>query len=165
MKPSLTDITAIQDTVAYRMYRTSRLIRHLHFLTFQRNGFDITPEQWFILNKLAKRSPQSQTELGESLIDDRPNMTRLLVTLEKKGLISRKTDPQDRRKTEVQLTEAGISLLEECLPLAERVRDLMRPGLSAEEMDSFWQVMDKLDRNIETIIQEMPPSPGMDSSE
>jgi MarR family transcriptional regulator, transcriptional regulator for hemolysin len=164
-KHSLEGITAIQDTVAYRMYRSSRLIRHLHFLTFQRNGFDLTPEQWFILNKLAFKSPQSQTELGESLIDDRPNMTRLLVTLEKKGWISRRTDAQDRRRSEVQLTEDGRRLLEQCLPLAEKVRDLMRLDLTQEEMDGFWSVLDKLDRNIEAIIQGMPPSLPADDGE
>lgn len=162
---SIPGITAIQNTVAYRMYRSSRLIRHLHFLTFQRNGFDLTPEQWFILNKLAVKSPQSQTELGEPLIDDRPNMTRLLVTLEKKGYISRKTDTQDRRRSEVQLTEEGTRLLEQCLPLAERVRDQMRTGLSAEELNQFWTLLDKLDHNIETIILGMPPAVDADSSE
>jgi MarR family transcriptional regulator, transcriptional regulator for hemolysin len=157
MKQPLEDLTAIQETVAYRMYRSSRLIRHLHFLTFQRNGFDLTPEQWFILNKLAVKSPQSQTELGESLIDDRPNMTRLLVTLEKKGLISRRTDAADRRKTEVQLTKAGISLLEQCLPLAVKVRDLMRTDIRDSEMESLWRVLDKLDSNIEAIIHGLSP--------
>lgn len=157
MKQSMEGFTAIQETVAYRMYRSSRLIRHLHFLTFQDNGFDVTPEQWFILNKLAKKSPQSQTELGESVIDDRPNMTRLLVTLEKKGLVSRRTDALDRRKTEVQLTEAGHSLLQQCLPSAVEARDLMRAAISDSEMESFWRVLDKLDSNIEAIIQGMAP--------
>lgn len=150
----------IRQTVAYRMYRTSRLIRHLHYLTFQRNGFDMTPEQWFILNKLAERSPQSQTELGESLIDDRPNMTRLLTALEKKGYISRRTDERDRRKSEVQLTDTGRELLEECLPLAQQVRDRMREHISQEEIERFWSVLNKLDDNIESIIVQMDPDLG-----
>lgn len=157
MKQPIQDMTAIQDTVAYRMYRSSRLIRHLHFLTFQRNGFDLTPEQWFILNKLALKSPQSQTELGESLIDDRPNMTRLLVTLEKKGFITRRTDSADRRKTEVQLTEEGSALLEQCLPLAVKVRDRMRAEITDTDMAGFWKVLDKLDSNIEGIIRGLSP--------
>ncbi|MDF2923423.1 MAG: hypothetical protein K0R57_2337 [Paenibacillaceae bacterium] len=145
-------IVPIQETVAYRIYRSSRLVRHLHFLTFQRSGFDLTPEQWFILNKLALRSPQSQTELGESIMDDRPNMTRILLTLEKKGWVARRTDEKDRRKTEVQLTDAGREVLAECLPSAIQVRDQLRSGVSDEELQQFWQVLDKLDLNMEGII-------------
>ena len=157
MNETISGSPGIRQTVAYRMYRTSRLIRHLHYLTFQRNGFDLTPEQWFILNKLAERSPQSQTELGESLIDDRPNMTRLLAALEKKGLISRRTDVRDRRKSEVQLTAAGRGLLDECLPLAKQARDQMRAFITEEELNGFWKVLDKLDGNIESIIEQLDP--------
>lgn len=149
----------IQDTVAYGMYRSSRLVRHLHYLTFQRSGFDLTPEQWFILNKLAVKSPQSQTELGESVIDDRPNMTRILLTLEKKGWISRRMDAKDRRKTEVQLTSAGEDLLTRCLPLAISMREQIRSGISDKEMDNFWRVLNKLDSNIEGIISNESPVP------
>jgi MarR family transcriptional regulator, transcriptional regulator for hemolysin len=156
MKPFTSSYVPIQDTVAFRMYRSSRLVRHLHYMTFQQSGFDLTPEQWFILNKLAVRSPQSQTELGESIMDDRPNMTRILLTLEKKGWISRRTDEKDRRKSEVQLTDEGSHVLDACLPAAVRARDQLRNAISDEEMLVFWRVLDKLDHNIEGIIRNSP---------
>lgn len=160
MKPPFPSFVPIHETIAYRMYRSSRLIRHLHYLTFQRNGFDLTPEQWFILNKLALKCPQSQTELGESIMDDRPNMTRILLTLEKKGWIFRKTDEKDRRKSEVQLTEEGQQVLNACLPYAVRARDHMRHNISDEEMACFWRVLDKLDNNIEEIIGDESGNAG-----
>lgn len=147
-------IVPIQETIAYRLYRSSRLVRHLHYQTFQKSGFDLTPEQWFILNKLAIKSPQSQTELGESIMDDRPNMTRILLTLERKGWITRRTDEKDRRKSEVQVTSEGRHVMEECLPLAVQARDLMRNAITDEEMGIFWQVLDKLDVNMEGIIRK-----------
>lgn len=158
MKETPQAFVPIQETVAYRMYRSSRLIRHLHYLIFQEHGFDLTPEQWFILNKLAVKSPQSQTELGESIMDDRPNMTRILLTLEKKGWISRKTDEKDRRKSEVQLTDQGRQVLAECLPPAVRARDRMRDAIPDEDLEVFWRVLHRLDQNIEGIIQNESPA-------
>lgn len=153
MKPPVPPFVPINETIAYRLYRSSRLVRHLHYQTFQQSGFDLTPEQWFILNKLAQRSPQSQTELGESLMDDRPNMTRILLTLEKKGWICRRTDEKDRRKSEVQLTVEGETVLRECLPLAAKARDMLRSSISEEEIEAFWKVLNKLDRNMENIFR------------
>lgn len=150
----------IEETVAYRMYRTSRLIRHIHYLTFQQHGFDLTPEQWFILNKLAAKSPQSQTELGENLIDDRPNMTRLLSTLEKKGWITRRPDASDRRKTEVELTPEGQGILERGMPLALKVRDELRMGIDDKDLSGLWNVLDRLDGNMEAIISNYDSENG-----
>lgn len=159
MQEPTPSIVPIQETVAFRMYRTSRLIRHLHYITFQQNGFDLTPEQWFILNKLAVKSPQSQTELGDSIMDDRPNMTRILLTMEKKHLISRRADHTDKRKSEVHLTEAGRQVLAACLPSAVHVRDRLRHSIGEEDMQAFWRVMDALDRNMQIMFTDTP-EPG-----
>lgn len=163
MQEPTSSFVPIQETVAFRMYRTSRLIRHLHYLTFQQSGFDLTPEQWFVLNKLAVKSPQSQTELGDSIMDDRPNMTRILLTMEKKNLISRRTDDKDKRKSEVHLTEEGRRVLQACLPSAVDVRDKLRLGITEEEMNAFWPVLDALDRNMERMFageHAEEPGPG-----
>jgi DNA-binding MarR family transcriptional regulator len=154
MQESTSSIVPIQETVAFRMYRTSRLIRHLHYITFQQSGFDLTPEQWFILNKLAVKSPQSQTELGDSIMDDRPNMTRILLTMEKKNLISRRADHTDKRKSEVHLSDEGRRVLEACLPSAVHVRDKLRQSIDEEDMQAFWRVMNTLDLNMQTLFEE-----------
>lgn len=154
MQETTSSFVPIQETVAFRMYRTSRLIRHLHYITFQQSGFDLTPEQWFILNKLAVKSPQSQTELGDSIMDDRPNMTRILLTMEKKKLIVRRADRTDKRKSEVHLTDEGRHVLEACLPSAVHVRDRLRHSIGEEDMQAFWRVMDALDQNMQTMFGE-----------
>ncbi|MFD2673616.1 MarR family winged helix-turn-helix transcriptional regulator [Marinicrinis sediminis] len=144
----------IEETIAYRMYRTSRLIRHLHYMTLQQNGFDLSPEQWFILNKLHVKSPQTQIELGESLIDDRPNMTRLLNAMEKKGWVKRQPDTRDRRKMQVHVTEEGLALIEACLPPVKKAREAMRHELDAADLAAFWRTLDQLDANLGKRIKQ-----------
>ena len=58
----------------------------------------------------------TQIELSRLLIMHRSNVTGLVDRLEKRGLIQRKDDPNDRRAHLVVLTTAGRKLLGQILP-------------------------------------------------
>ena len=52
----------------------------------------------------------SQVELAEMTFKDKPNVTRMLEVLERKQLIFRQPDENDRRAYKVFLTEVGQQL-------------------------------------------------------
>ena len=41
----------------------------------------LSPEQWFIVQRLAHRSPRHQIELADRVLGDAPNITRLIDAL------------------------------------------------------------------------------------
>lgn len=97
----------VEQAFGFQIVRMARLLR-VHFTRFaERAGFDVTQEQWLILNKLAQNPGQSQLNLADSLIHDKPNITRILAGLEQKKLIRRRPDNEDRRVMRVSLTAAG----------------------------------------------------------
>jgi DNA-binding MarR family transcriptional regulator len=59
------------------------------------------------LRMLARREPSSQLQVAQSLGIDRTSMVSLLDALEGKGLVSRRPDPNDRRRNVVELTDRG----------------------------------------------------------
>ena len=59
-----------------------------------------------------RRGPQSQLALGESVGVEPSNFVGLLDDLERGGYAQRHRDPSDRRRHIVELTQAGLDLLE-----------------------------------------------------
>lgn len=138
----------VQDSLAYSIYRSARLLRR-HFMTEGANeGFELTQEQWFVLNKLALKDGRSQVELCEDIFADRPNMTRILATMQRRGLVRRAPDPDDSRKTRVFLTEEGRVLERSFSSWARRQRKRIFAGISEQELQTARRVLHQLEQNI-----------------
>ncbi|WP_211269242.1 MarR family winged helix-turn-helix transcriptional regulator [Saccharothrix syringae] len=60
------------------------------------------------LRVLAHREPTSQLQVAQTLGIDRTTMVALLDVLERKGIVTRRPDPADRRRNVVELTEQGM---------------------------------------------------------
>ena len=70
----------------------------------------ITPSQFHTLRRISKRS-ESVSELAECMHLNRSNVSRTVDELVQNDLVSRKRDPDDRRKIELSLTPKGWSLI------------------------------------------------------
>lgn len=70
--------------------------------------FDIDSKDFGALRVLAHREPTSQLQAAQTLGIDRTTMVALLDVLERKGVVTRRPDPVDRRRNLVELTEEGL---------------------------------------------------------
>lgn len=138
----------IQDSVAYRVHRAARVLRK-HFLQIaDRWGFDVTPEQWFVLNKLAWNDGQSQNDLCDTIFADRPNLSRMLAKMEAKGLVERRADPADGRRVLVFLTPLGRTLHNGFAAGVGDERERLFVGLNPDDVAALVRVLDQLERNL-----------------
>lgn len=71
----------------------------------------ITGRELAVLLVLAGREPASQQEAAGRLGIDRTTMVAFLDALERKGLVARRPDANDRRRNVVALTESGTDTL------------------------------------------------------
>jgi len=95
--------------------------------------FDLTVEQFHVL-RLIRKGITSASELAEVKQISRPAVTQAVDGLAERGLVVRRTDTQDRRRAQLELTPAGEALLDTIFQhnrawMAEKLG-----GLSAEEM-------------------------------
>jgi DNA-binding MarR family transcriptional regulator len=72
----------------------------------------ISPTQYNVL-RILRGSPQGLpcNEVAQRMITRDPDITRLLDRLEKRGLISRRRETQDRRLVTARITPEGLQLL------------------------------------------------------
>ncbi len=151
---SVHDATDLDDVVPFRIYQTHRLLRtHLmRFLGEHAEG--LSPEQWFIVQRLAQRSPRRQAELSEPVLGDAPNITRLIDALVDRGLVGRLPDPDDRRSWLVSLTPSGRQLVTRTRrPVVAARRDLFE-GIEEAELGVMLALLGRIDANTRRILAE-----------
>jgi len=89
----------------------------------------VTQAQYNVLRILRGRHPERYacSEIGERLLDRTPDVTRLLVRLEARGLVKRERAEHDRRVVEVHITPEGLDVLSRLdAPVSEAIERLGR---------------------------------------
>lgn len=124
----------LDDSLGYLINRAARRLKQELDQAFKAAGCDITPEQWTLLNRLWQQEGLSQVELAEQTFKDKPNVTRILDILERKQLLFRQKDENDRRAFKVYLTEAGRELKEKLIPLAVEVLERGQKNLTESDI-------------------------------
>ena len=142
------NVTSINNATAYRIHHTARLLRYSLNRFFQRHEVEISLEQWFILFRLYERDGQAQSDLADKDLNDHPNITRLIDALQKRELVRREADPDDRRKSLVCLTDQGRTFMETMIPLVIDERKRIFTGISNEEIEQFLQILEKIEANV-----------------
>jgi DNA-binding MarR family transcriptional regulator len=84
---------------------------------------NLTATQYNVLRILRGAGPRGLAcrEIGERLISHDPDITRLLDRMEKRGLITRERQKDDRRVVQTRITSQGLGLLK---PLDQPIREL-----------------------------------------
>lgn len=109
--------------------------------------YDITAPQWAVLARLWERDGQSPSAIGKSLHFDKPTATGIIDRLEKKGLVKKLRDSEDRRSISVYLTEKGMKM-ENLLPkFAREVNRLASKGINKNEVERLKILLRKIWNN------------------
>jgi DNA-binding MarR family transcriptional regulator len=80
---------------------------------------NLTPQQWAILNVVAKSGPTTLAALARKMIVSKQNMTGMVGRLRKAGYLERNDDPSDLRSARVVLTRRGRAVVEKLMPVYE----------------------------------------------
>ena len=115
---------------------------------FQAKGFNITPEQWGVLNRLWENEGMHQSALAQRAAKDRHNITRILNLLEKNGFIFRTPDGEDKRRLNVYLTEEGKALKQKLIPIVIGFLQKCFEGLTQEEVQDLRRIHEHILKNL-----------------
>jgi DNA-binding MarR family transcriptional regulator len=103
---------------------------------------DISPTQYNVL-RILRGSPDGLPcgEIASHMITRDPDITRLLDRMEKRGLISRFRDTQDRRTVIGKITAKGLKLLAR---LDEPIQEVHRKQLGHLGRNRLWALTELL---------------------
>jgi DNA-binding MarR family transcriptional regulator len=142
----------LEDALAFRIHRTNRLLRtHLGRFLEQREP-RLSPEQWFVLARIAPRAPVRQVTLAEPVLGDPPNVSRLVDALVDRGYVARSPDPDDRRSWLLTLTRRGSARVAHLLADAVEQRELVFAGFTDDELDRLVTYLDRIDADVRPLL-------------
>lgn len=113
-----------------------------------KQGFDLTVDQWVVLESISQQQGISQNEVAEITAKDAPTITRILDLMQKKGIIQRILAENDARKYKIMLTPYGEQLHRKVKPVVSEVRKKGWGNLSDTDYNTLVRIMDSIHKNI-----------------
>jgi DNA-binding MarR family transcriptional regulator len=108
---------------------------------------DITTAQFVVFNSIARSGGRTIGELCRVIGYDSGAMTRLLDRIEKKGLIRRVANPDDRRSFLIELTEQSAALVPKARRKVLAVFATLLQGFSDREATALKASLEKILEN------------------
>ena len=80
--------------------------RFKQYLTsiFHKQGYNISPEQFLVMDALWDNGVLTQQEIANYILKDKNSVVKLIDGLEKRGLVKRVVNKQDRRQNLIELS-------------------------------------------------------------
>lgn len=100
--------------------KTGRLLTKRYDYYLKPSGLKIT--QFSMLANIERNAGITVSKLAELLVMDQTTVTRNLRVLEKAGYIQIETDPVDHRIKRTQITDFGMSRMDEARPFWEKAQ-------------------------------------------
>ena len=128
--------------------KTAKFIDYYIADYMKERGIDLSKEQFIVLKYLSEENGLIQNDLAFITNRSKTALTRLIQTMEKKGLVFRKTSTKDLRINHVYLTDFGRETWERSLPHFMEVIDDLQEGISEEEISRVRDILIKVQENI-----------------
>jgi DNA-binding MarR family transcriptional regulator len=97
-----------------------------------------------VLGQLRDRGAMSPSELGDRLIVTRATVTGLLDSLERRGFIRREAHPTDRRSVVIEITPAGLDVLQRLRTLIHAQEKSWMAALDDAELGGYIGVLHRI---------------------
>jgi DNA-binding MarR family transcriptional regulator len=120
--------------LCFNIRKAARAVTHLYDKFLRPAGLRAT--QFALLMAAKINGPVTLTRLAKITVMDRTTLTRNLVVLEKRGLITIQAG-EDRREREVALTPRGSEALEKAASLWAQVQAHIQEGLGTEQLENL----------------------------
>lgn len=103
---------------------------------------------WLILLSLKTREHANQRQLAEAVGIEGATLTHHLTSMERRGLIRRERDPENRRVQVVRLTDAGERMFGQLAGAATAHDKRLRKGMTSEEVSQLSGLLSRLAANL-----------------
>jgi MarR family transcriptional regulator, organic hydroperoxide resistance regulator len=155
-KPSATAAEAelpFGESIGYQIRTTHRALQR--FLQSKIEPHGITLGMWYFLRALWHEDGLTQRELSNRAGTMEPTTLSAILIMEKKGLVRRVRNRDDRRKWHIHLTPKGRALKGKLLPLARNVVDTAVHNLSRSEVAQLLKALAEVQKSLHDTLARL----------
>lgn len=136
------------ETVDYNIKAVWHAIARMY--NQQAAKHDITMSMGFVLLNIHSQDGTPATKIAPMMGLEARSLTRLLKSMEDKGLIYREADASDKRLVRILLTREGKKKKEKSRETVLRFNEAVRERIDDQKLDIFFRVLQQINRIIET---------------
>ncbi len=141
------DLSALTSLVGFAV-RIAQLHVYDHFHRELWRRHHVHPGAYSALMVIQSNPGIRPGELAAALVVKRPNMTKLLDSLERRGWLARQTPKHDGRGVSLVLTAAGMRKVERFASDAALMDRQATDGLSGRERTALLRLLEKLSAGV-----------------
>ncbi|RZK38447.1 MAG: MarR family transcriptional regulator [Hymenobacter sp.] len=136
-----------EETVDYNIKVAWHAISRMY--NTQAARYDITTSIGFVLLNIDQELGTPATKIAPLLGLETRSLTRILRSMEEKGLIYKQADTQDKRSVRIFLTDLGLEKKEVSRQTVRHFNQKVRAKIPQNQLDSFFKVASQITGMIE----------------
>lgn len=135
-------LRAFEDSLPMALMRARESV--MRYFRPALSEHDLTEQQWRVLRALRDaETAMSVGELAERTFLLGPSLSRMLASMDERGLIERAI-ASDARRAEISISARGLELVGEIAPSSERAYGRINALLDPGELDALYGLLAKL---------------------
>ncbi|MGH6973896.1 MAG: MarR family winged helix-turn-helix transcriptional regulator [Stellaceae bacterium] len=139
-------VYAAEQSVGHQVRQTHRALQRA--LEARIRPYGITLGMWYFLRVLWEEDGLNQRELSARAGTAEPTTVTALHAMERRGLVVRMQNRDDRRKSNIFLTKTARELRNLLLPEARAVNRVATAGLPAAQIEALKRILTRLRANL-----------------
>ena len=137
-----------EETVDYNIKVCWHAISRMY--NVQAAQHDITTSIGFVLLNIDSTEGTPATKIAPLLGLEARSLTRILKSMEEKGLIYKMADEKDKRSVRIMLTEIGLQKKEVSRQTVRKFNQKVRETIPEKDLDVFFSVIGRINGLIES---------------
>ena len=138
--------------IGFELHRSSRILRRYMDNDATKSYVDnITGTHGWVIGYLYANRHRNifQKDFEKEFNIRRSTASKILALMESNDLIYRESVPNDARLKKIVLTEKALQVQSVVNDALNKLEEKMRDGISDEELDVFFRVLNKINENLE----------------
>lgn len=138
----------LDDYPLYNLNRTSAT--YVDEMTSTLRHVNVELPSWRILMLLDDQNPSTVSDLSRRAVIKLSTVTRMVMRMEERGLVTRTPLAEDNRATSVGITKKGRALLEDMNGVAAKVYAQAFDGIVQDKIKDFVETLKAIRTNLST---------------
>lgn len=122
------------------------------------SAYGLTHSNGFVLLNIDREHGTPATKIAPSLGMEARSLTRMLKTMEENGWVEKGSDPNDKRKAIIQLTDTGKQKRELSRITVKYFHHKIAEQVPEEDMQVFYEVIERINYVVDDLMNN-PPTP------
>ena len=139
----MTQKTPLSEFLPYQLSITSNAVSGRIALEY-RQRFGLSVPEWRVMAVLGDAGPLTQRDLTRLTLMDKVAVNRACKVLEERGLAYRRPNELDGRSHHLDLTEEGVRMRDEIMPLALEMERRLFSSFAPEEVAQFRSLLERV---------------------